>query len=241
MNINIKSHGENMKLIIENIQKDFGEKKVLKDCSYEFEQGVIYGLLGRNGSGKTTLFKTIYGDYPLEEGQMYLEKDGVRKKLEGKNLGMVFSQPIIPDFLTGYEFIKFYIDVHGSHGDLKVEDYFRMFKFEEEDIHRLIRGYSHGMKSKLNLITLFISKPEVMLLDEPLTSLDVVVANEIKKFLLELKGDHIIVFSTHILQLAKDMCDEIVLLKDGRLEGLKELDKNSDSYEEEIIEHLTRD
>ncbi len=230
-----------MKLIIENIQKDFGEKKVLKGCDYEFEQGVIYGLLGRNGSGKTTLFKSIYGDYPLEDGQMYLEKDGVRKKLEAKNLGMVFSQPIIPDFLTGYEFIKFYIEVHGGDEKLKVEDYFSMFKFEEEDMHRLIRGYSHGMKSKLNLITLFISKPEVMLLDEPLTSLDVVVANEIKKFLLELKEDHIIIFSTHILQLAKDMCDEIVLLKDGKLEGLKELDKSSASYEDEIIEHLTRD
>ena len=118
---------------------------------------------------------------------------------------------------------------------------FERLCFSADDPDRLIKGYSSGMKAKLYLMTLLISKPPVMLLDEPLTSLDVIVANEIKKSLLELREEHIILFSTHIMQLAKDMCDEIVLLKDGVLEGLTGLDKTSPEYEEEIIRHLVGD
>lgn len=231
-----------MKLVIRDIVKGFGDKSVLKGASYEFGRGRIYGLLGRNGSGKTTLFKSIYGDFDDVAGEIELLDDaGGARKPGDRDIGMVFSQPVLPEFLTGYEFISFYLDVHGRGRDAETEDYFRMFDFDEADIHRLIKGYSHGMKSKLNLMTLFIAEPEVMLLDEPLTSLDVVVASQIKSIMMKLKENHIILFSTHILQLARDMCDEIVLLKDGRLEGLRDLDRSSADYEQEVIRHLTEE
>ena len=89
-----------------------------------------------------------------------------------------------------------------------------------EDGHKLIKDYSHGMKNKLQMLCFMIAKPPVILLDEPLTSLDVVVALEFKKILKSIKKDHIILFSTHILQLAADLCDEIVVLNDGVLEEL---------------------
>lgn len=227
-----------MKLIVEDIKKSFDKKEVLKGCTYEFEAGKIYGLLGRNGAGKTTFFKTVYGDYGKMDGACYIEKDGERKPLKIENVDMVFSQPVLPDFLTGYEFLKFFTEVKCKGENIDTMEYFRMLSFKEEDAHRLIRGYSHGMKSKLNLITVFISKPEVIFLDEPLTSIDLVAAAEIKEWLLKLKENHVIIFSTHIMQLAKDICDEVVLLKDGVFEGLSNMDKNSPEYEAEILRHL---
>ena len=86
-----------------------------------------------------------------------------------------------------------------------------------------------------------IAKPKIILLDEPLTSLDVVIAAEMKKMLLELKEDRILIISTHILQLAKDLCDEIVLLKDGKLQELTNLTKDNPDYEEEVIRALTEE
>ena len=95
-----------------------------------------------------------------------------------------------------------------------------MIKIKEEDWYRLIKDYSHGMKNKMQMICFLITKPPVILLDEPLTSFDVVVAHEIKQMLKAMKQDHIIIFSTHILELAEDLCDEIVILNQGKLEAI---------------------
>lgn len=104
--------------------------------------------------------------------------------------------------------------------DITIDTYFDMVKIDPEDRNRLIKGYSHGMKNKLQMLCFIIARPPVILLDEPLTSFDVVVALEIKKLLREIKKDHIIIFSTHILQLATDLCDELVVLSEGRLQQL---------------------
>ena len=99
-----------MQLILKQIRKSFDSKEVLRDCTYTFEQGRIYGLLGRNGAGKTTLFKTIYGEYDEFSGTALLAVNGGQRKTTGDDIGMVFSQPMIPDFLTERKFIRFYVD-----------------------------------------------------------------------------------------------------------------------------------
>lgn len=94
------------------------------------------------------------------------------------------------------------------------------------------------MKNKLQMLMFVITRPFVVLLDEPLTSVDVVVALEIKKLLKAIKKDRIIVFSTHILQLARDLCDEIVILNEGNLRLLDKEHFNNPNFEDEIIELL---
>ena len=119
-----------------------------------------------------------------------------------------------------------------------IDDYFDLIRFEEEDRHKLIMNYSHGMKNKIEMLLFLIAKPPVILLDEPLTSLDVVVALEMKKILRSIRENHIIIFSTHILQLALDICDEVVVLNEGKL-SLLDHDMLSDAnFEDEIIELL---
>lgn len=230
-----------MELQLKGFKKSYGEKSVLKDCSFTFEKGKIYGLLGRNGAGKTTLFNCLTDEVQPDEGQaLVVGEDGAQYNLKTDQIGYVFSTPVLPDFLTGYEFIKFYMDINAGRidADKTVDDYFDMVKIEPEDRHRLIKGYSHGMKNKVQMLCFMIARPPVILLDEPLTSFDVVVALEIKHLLRQIKHDHIIIFSTHILQLATDLCDEIVVLSEGQLQQVDHEMLQSKDFEARIIELL---
>ncbi|MDD3168756.1 MAG: ATP-binding cassette domain-containing protein, partial [Eubacteriales bacterium] len=107
-----------MKLELKDIKKNFGEKQVLKGAGFTFEQGKIYGLLGRNGAGKTTLFNCLSGELQADGGEALLIEDadgaGTYKvnKLMPESIGYVFTLPILPEFLTGYEFLKFFIDIN---------------------------------------------------------------------------------------------------------------------------------
>ena len=231
-----------MKLIVNEIEKKFEEKEVLKGASFTFEKGKIYGLLGRNGAGKTTLFNCISHEIDFEGGSVSLEENGENRPVDFDMMGYAFSTPVLPEFLTGYEVIKFFLDIHKGkiENPLTVEEYAQMVGLDLPDLDRLLKGYSHGMKNKMQMLCLLISKPPIILLDEPLTSLDVVAAHEMKELLLAMKKDHIIILSTHILQLAQDLCDEIVLLHQGKLSGVDDLDCHDQGFEEHVMELLSR-
>lgn len=231
-----------MNLMVNEIEKKFEEKEVLKGASFTFEKGKIYGLLGRNGAGKTTLFNCISHEIDFEGGSVSLEENGENRPVDFDMMGYAFSTPVLPEFLTGYEFIKFFLDIHKGkiENPLTVEEYAQMVGLDLPDLDRLLKGYSHGMKSKMQMLCLLISKPPIILLDEPLTSLDVVAAHEMKELLLTMKKDHIIILSTHILQLAQDLCDEIVLLHQGKLSGVDDLDCHDQGFEEHVMELLSR-
>lgn len=229
-----------VKLILQQIKKSFGDKKVLKSVNFTFEQGKIYGLLGRNGSGKTTLFNCINEDIDLDEGEFFLEDNGVRRPVTADDLGYVLSTPVVPEFLTAREFLKFYIDInktrlkHSTDPDF----YFDLVRIVEEDRDRLMKDYSHGMKNKMQMLIYIISRPPILLLDEPLTSFDVVVADEMKKLLRSIKSEQILIFSTHIMELALDLCDEIVLLNNGLLTEVPKEHLTNDELKENIIQAL---
>lgn len=233
-----------MKLVLQNIGKYYGENKVLKNASFTFEKGKIYGLLGRNGVGKTTLFNCISGDLKFESGKvMILEEGHIEEAINYSKVGYVFSDPVLPEFLTGQEFLKFYIDINKDKIEnlLSIDEYFDIIKINEGDRYRLIKGYSHGMKNKLQMVCLLITKPPIILLDEPLTSFDIIVALEIKNLLKKMKSEHIIIISTHILQLATDLCDEIVILNNGILEEIDSNILKGFEFEEKIMELLKVD
>lgn len=230
-----------MQLILSGIEKHFGEKKVLNKASMTFEKGKIYGLLGRNGAGKTTLFNCISEEIDIDGGEVVLvDEFGSEKDIKSSEVGYVFAEPILPEFLTGYEFIKFYIDINKNNiVNLKsIQEYLDLIKITEEDSNRLIKGYSHGMKNKIQMLCHFITRPPILLLDEPLTSFDVIVALEMKKLLKEMKKNHILIFSTHIMQLALDLCDELVILNNGELKKIDRQILECDNFEERVIELL---
>ena len=228
------------KLVIEGLKKNFGKKEVLKDINFTFEEGKIYGLLGRNGAGKTTLFNCLNEDLDIDGGKFYLLDNKKEKKIESQDIGYVLSTPVVPEFLTGREFLKFFIDINKDNiKDLKeIDEYFDLVKIDMNDRDKLMRDYSHGMKNKLQMLVYIIASPEILLLDEPLTSFDVVVAEEMKELLRKIKEEHILIFSTHIMELALDLCDEIVVLNKGVLEHVSKDNLSNKDFKKKIIDIL---
>ena len=225
---------------MKNLKKNFGKKEVLKDINFEFEKGKIYGLLGRNGAGKTTFFNCLNEDIEIDAGEFYIEDNDTKRKMEAEDVGYVLSTPNVPEFLTGREFLKFFIDINKKRikDEKTIDEYFDFMKIEKEDRDRLLKDYSHGMKNKMQMLVNIIANPNVLLLDEPLTSFDVVVAEEMKQMLRGIKKNHIIIFSTHIMELALDLCDEIVILNKGVLEEIDKNNLDNEQFKNKIIEAL---
>ncbi len=232
-----------MKLRIEHLSKSFEKKQVLRDIDFSFESGKIYGLLGRNGAGKTTLFNCLNKDMKTDGGEFFLDINGNIRSLIPDDVGYVLSTPTVPEFMTGREFLKFFIDIHReSIKNLRtIDEYFDIVSISSDDRDKLLKDYSHGMKNKMQMLINIIAQPNILLLDEPLTSLDVVVAEEMKQLLRSLKADKITIFSTHILDLALDLCDEIVLLSHGVLEIVDKSELDNSEFKEKIINALRED
>ena len=232
-----------MKFIVDHLEKHFEKKSVLRDVSFTFESGKIYGLLGRNGAGKTTLFNCLNRDIKADGGKFYFEAVGAVRHAQAGDIGNVLSVPAVPEFLSGREFVKFFLDT--NEGKIKeprsVEEYLEAVGIEPEDRGRLMKDYSHGMKNKMQMLINMIARPQLLLLDEPLTSLDVVVAEEMKRLLRTLKQDCMIILSTHIMDLALDLCDEIVLLNHGVLEAVDRENLDSHGLRDKIIAALAEE
>lgn len=229
-----------MQLEVSGLTKCFGTKLVLDNIDFIFESGKIYGLIGRNGAGKTTFFNSINKDIDIDSGKVYLDNGYGKNELLTNDIGYVVSTPIVPEFLTAREFLNFFMEVNKGRidNDKTIDDYFKLVDIEKDDQDKLLKDYSHGMKNKIQILVNIIAHPKVILLDEPLTSLDVVVQDEMKKLLRSLKDNHIIIFSTHILEIAMDLCDEIVILNNKKLELVEKKNLNTKKYKDKIIHCL---
>ena len=229
-----------MQLEVSGLTKCFGSKLVLDNIDFIFESGKIYGLIGRNGAGKTTFFNSINKDIDIDSGKVYLDNGYGKNELLTNDIGYVVSTPIVPEFLTAREFLSFFMEVNKERidNDKTIDDYFKLVDIEKDDQDKLLKDYSHGMKNKIQILVNIIAHPKVILLDEPLTSLDVVVQDEMKKLLRSLKDNHIIIFSTHILEIAMDLCDEIIILNNKKLELVEKKNLNTKKYKDKIIHCL---
>ena len=157
-----------------------------------------------------------------------------------QDIGYVLATPNVPEFLTGKEFLTFFLEVNKNKikNPKSISEYFNMVQMSEEDQDKIMKEYSHGMKNKIQLLIHIISNPKVLLLDEPLTSFDIVVQDEMKKLLKDIKKEHILIFSTHILEIAMDLCDEIVIIHDRKLELIEKKNLNRQDYKKKIIQNL---
>ena len=225
-----------MKLEVQNLSKNYGKKEVLNNINFTFEEGKIYGLIGRNGSGKTTFFNVLNEDIEMTAGEVKLDNE----KLRHEDIGYVLATPNIPEFLTGKEFLTFFLEINKNkiENPKSIKEYFKMVEISEEDQDKIMKEYSHGMKNKMQMLIHIISNPKVLLLDEPLTSFDVVVQDEMKELLKQIKKDHILIFSTHILEIAMDLCDEIVIIHNKKLELIDAKNLKGKEYKNKIIKSL---
>lgn len=234
-----------MQLALKNINKSFDDKQLFNDVTFNFETGKIYGLLGRNGAGKTTLFNCIAQNLSVDSGSIAIIDDAGQENTayENTEIGFVTTTTHLPDFMTGLEFVHFVMDLNRERltTPYSARENLMRYGINDSDQNKLLRDYSHGMQNKVQMLVTEVTNTPIYLLDEPLTSFDPVAAYEVKERIRELKSQAIVIFSTHILELAKELCDEIVLLHDQKLEVLGNDKLQSQDFEKEIVTILSEE
>ena len=163
------------KLVVQDLQKRFGDQEVLRGASFTFEQGKIYGLIGRNGAGKTTFFNCLNEDLTADGGSFHLEDDtGAARPVTADDMGYVLSTPVVPEFLTAREFLQFFLEINrGKIPYPKAPDvYLDYMCIDPADRGKLLKDFSHGMKNKMQMLVNIMADPAVLLLDEITANLD---------------------------------------------------------------------
>ena len=240
----------NVAVELKNVTKRYEGILAVDHVNLTLSSGEIFGLLGPNGSGKSTTLKMLLGLVQPDEGSvtvlgMPVQQDPVAVK---RMVGYVPEAPRLYEFLTGVEYLDFIGDVYGMQPEDKksrINEYLKALQLEGRE-GDMINSYSEGMKQKIALISAFLHKPKLLIMDEPLNGLDQRSARIIKDFLQELKRQGVTaILSTHVLEIAQAMCDRIGIMYQGKLlalgnmNELRQLSKLPDSGLEEIFLKLT--
>ena len=230
-------------LKIENLTKNYGDKKAVDGLNLHIHAGELYGFIGHNGAGKTTTLKACCGILNFEEGEIYVDGVSVRENplaCKGK-IAYIPDNPDLYGYMSGIQYLNFIADIFKVSADVRetrIHQYAADFELTEA-LAQPISTYSHGMKQKLAVIAALIHEPKLMIMDEPFVGLDPKAAHTLKTMMRDLcnRGGAIF-FSTHVLEVAEKLCDKIAIIKGGKLvkEGTMDEVKGDSSLENVFLE-----
>jgi len=207
---------------VTELVKRYGGFTAVEGVSLDVAPGEIHGFLGPNGAGKTTTIRIIAGLLKPTSGQIMINgKDLAREPEAAKaSLGFIPDRPFIYEKLTAGEFLRFHGGLYGLDGSgirqrsAEVLELFELTRWEGE----LVESFSHGMKQRLVMCAAFLHRPQAVLVDEPMVGLDPRGARLIKEvFRVMSRRGVAILMSTHTLEVAEEMCDQISIILKGRI------------------------
>lgn len=203
---------------IKNLSYSYTRKKnVLKDINLVLKKGELAVLAGPNGCGKTTMIKLIFDLIGIQEGKITIDGFDHNNVCCKKNMIYLPGDNNIPEFLTGYEYVKLMCKLYEFEGNAEIlkrlSSYYSMDKYMGE----LIESYSHGMKKKVQLICAFYIKPEFIVIDETLNGIDIKAKEVSKKLIKELAKQKTVLLCTHDLEFAEEIGERAILMYEGRI------------------------
>ena len=230
-------------LKIEHLTKTYGDKTAVDDLSLHIAPGEICGFIGHNGAGKTTTLKCVAGILSFDSGEITVGGVSVRTDpmKTKRDIAYIPDNPDLYEYMTGIRFLNFVGDIFGVPADVRQEkirtlgDTFELTK----DLAQPISAYSHGMKQKLAVISAWLHDPKLILMDEPFVGLDPKASHLLKELMRRhCDAGGAIFFSTHVLEVAEKLCDEVAIIKSGRLirEGTMEEVRGDESLEAVFLE-----
>jgi bacitracin ABC transporter ATP-binding protein len=229
-------------LEVKNIDKFFGKKQILKDISFDIEEGEILGFVGPNGSGKTTTIKIILGLQQASRGEVFINGNNIKDNYENaiRKVGAIVESPDMYMYLSGLENLKLVANYYNiSHNEIE-----RVVEFVglKDRIKDKVSKYSLGMRQRLGIAQAILNKPNLLIVDEPTNGLDPSGIIEFRNMLKELaKKEKMSIFiSSHNLAEIENICDKVLLLKEGKIvssDVLKEVE-NNDKYKLELSSTL---
>lgn len=235
-------------LRIEHLTKSYGNKKAVDDLSLSIHGGDLFGFIGHNGAGKTTTIRSAVGVLEFEHGSIMVDGHSLQDEpLACKQvIAYLPDNPDLYEYLTGIQYLSFIADIFNvgrQEREERIADYAGRLELTAS-LGDLIGSYSHGMKQKLALISAFLHKPRLLVLDEPFVGLDPSAAFRLKEMMKEMcdKGGAIF-FSTHVLDVAEKLCNRIGIIKGGKLIacGSTEDVRGDSSLEHAFLEVLDND
>ena len=235
-------------LRIEHLTKSYGNKKAVDDLSLSIHGGDLFGFIGHNGAGKTTTIRSAVGVLEFEHGSIMVDSHSLKDEpLACKQvIAYLPDNPDLYEYLTGIQYLSFIADIFNvgrQEREERIADYAGRLELTAS-LGDLIGSYSHGMKQKLALISAFLHKPRLLVLDEPFVGLDPSAAFRLKEMMKEMcdKGGAIF-FSTHVLDVAEKLCNRIGIIKGGKLIacGSTEDVRGDSSLEHAFLEVLDND
>ncbi len=238
---------------VQGVSKTYGKKGVraVDNLNFDIADGKITGFIGPNGAGKTTTLKIITGILEPDEGSVQIDGIDMAKDPIGakRRFGFVADSPDSFLRLKGIEYLQFCASIYGvdtAAQQEKIRSLAERFDMQNALQDRL-STYSHGMRQKIMVMGALIHDPNVWILDEPLTGLDPKAAFELKEMMREhAASGKSVFFSTHVLEVAEKLCDQVIIIDHGRVIFLGTLDMlraqfpNEESLEAiflELIKH----
>lgn len=231
---------------IQNVSKTYGKKgvKAVDSLSWNIEDGRITGFIGPNGAGKSTTLKMITGISIPDEGSIQINGYDISKQALDAKRQFAFVSDTPDNFLKlkGLEYLNFMADIYGismQEREERIRHLAQRFEMENA-LSGQIADYSHGMRQKMMIMGALIHNPPVWIMDEPLVGLDPNSAHILKEMMKEhaAKGN-IVLFSTHVLEVAEKLCDRVAIINHGKLVFLGTLDELKEKYpEEDSLENI---
>ena len=207
---------------VNNLIKSYGIHPVLKGVSFEVKKGQVYGFLGHNGAGKSTTMNILTGLIGYNGGDITINGSdlGRSKRDVMGTIGYLPEDPRYYSYMSAKEYLSFIADILGykkSEIQKRTKELLSMVKLEEAAKRRL-GGFSRGMKQRLGLAAAIYNRPEILILDEPLSALDPEGRREIIDIIGRFKAEGItIFFSSHILNDVERLCDMVGILDGGKI------------------------
>ncbi len=229
---------------IKNVSKSYnGKNKALDNVSFNVPDGKIFAFIGHNGAGKTTLIKMIMGIIDFDEGEILINGNNIKTNPIKCKMDMAYlpDNPDLYENMKAIDFINFVCDMYEVNNEKRKENILKYASLLEMDknLNDEISSFSHGMKQKIALISALCHEPKVIVMDEPFVGLDPKAVFDMKKIMKDMANRGSIVFySTHILDVAEKLCDEVAIIKKGKLIkcGTMKSIKGDESLEEVFLE-----
>lgn len=210
-----------MSLIVQNLTKQYGSQKAVNDISFSVEKGEIVGFLGPNGAGKSTTMKIATGYLPPSSGSVMIDGIDVgASPLDVKRIVGYLPEhnPLYLDLFVR-EYLSFVGGIYGLSGRAlrqRVADMIGVCGLEREQ-NKKIEALSKGYRQRVGLAQALIHDPKVLILDEPTSGLDPNQILEIRKVIKDISANKTVVFSTHIMQEVRALCDRVIVLNRGEI------------------------
>ena len=219
------------------LAKSYGDVRALRGLDLLIPEGSIFGLLGPNGSGKTTLLRLLTGLRRANAGTAFIEGDPVGPQTR-RRIGYLDQEPRFYPWMTGLELLMLAGSLFGLRGAALTAGVGRAIEVAglAEFVRRRIAGYSGGMRQRLGIAQAIVHDPPVLLLDEPVSSLDPAGRHSVLEVLGRLRERSTVVVSTHILGDVERVCDRIAILDHGTLIVESEKDALLDRYAAPVYE-----